>query len=215
MIWRHLKAEIARLERAGLLTDWTETGIDGLTVGPWGLVLDTEADADLAAQLEDRAAEVKTLEEAAKLGAEQEAAAETRAAKAEEEADALREEMAAIRDGEKGYSVADYREQAARAGKETQDWREHVSNARKAVDEMARELDAMRKRKGIEPGLMAHARDVSGFLNTVAHYGDKAQHDDRARDTLQRLGTDARRLRERIDTTANAGKPAAKVRAAA
>lgn len=218
MRWQHLKAEIARLERAGLLNDWTETGVESfdLSTGePIWATDDSEAMATLKLELEDRKTEVTSLEAAVKQ-AEKDAdgAAEARE-KAETEAEALREEMARLRDPESGVTVVDYRKERDEAEADAERSREQVRLWAAKCDRMTEELSAMRKRKGVEPGVMACTRDVMALLHGLAsnrRADGTPRWDENAARELERREEQAGKLLERINAAASAG--AAKVAAA-
>jgi chromosome segregation ATPase len=196
-----LREAIARLPAH--LGDWTDTTVENLYYDGVCIVIDGDtSEADTLRE------QVKENEKAAAESDKEAETAVKRAEEAEAECEALREEMAALKDpSEDGESIATYRQRAIDAEENAEKWRELMHAANQRTEEMAKELAAMRKRKGVEPGLMAHSFEVSGFISSVMHYGaeNRARMDERAAQTLIRLGDTAKQLSEKIRNTATAG----------
>lgn len=129
--------------------------------------------------------ELKNAEEAT-ADAEKEAKAATeRADKAEEEAQALREEMAALRDGEE--TVNTYRERTLAAEKQTESFRLYMVQAKRQVEDMERELKALRARKGVSAGVFKNIQKIRTLLATVARSAISKQHADEAAAILREI----------------------------
>lgn len=191
MLLSHFREDFARLS-AGL-SPYTEVNANGLVVTPWGIEADWDQ-SDIESELETAREEIKALEEGVKDAEKAQAEAEEERDKLTEEIDTLRAEMDALRDpSEDGATVLTYRERAERAEAETAKQREYVRNADQRVREMQRELTALRKRKGIEPGLMAHARDVWELLARLSR-SDQYTYNSTADERLRRYREDAQRL---------------------
>lgn len=214
MFYRQFRAELDRI--AHRLSDWDEVNAATVRLESWGLSFGEDEDA--AAEIEQLKRELKDCEKQMEDDSKEAQTSAERIRELETERDKLAAELVQLRDPESGVTVATYRERLQEAEKEAEAANESAQRADKRTAEMATELAAMRKRKGVEPGVMAHTRDVIGFLNTVRHYGSAREilrDDDKGR-SLARLGHEAGQLAAQINATATAGqttRPAAKVAA--
>lgn len=204
----HLRDLLRELDSLKHCTNgWTATDVEAVELTPWGLSFGAGVSNDLALKAEELAQEVKGLEETVKAAEQAQREAEERADAAEQRLEELLTELETAKEEGTGISAAEYRERAERAAASEAQAHEHTRQANRHVEEMTKELTAIRKRKGVEPGLMAHSWEVSGFLNTVASYGSAYQldRDNNTRRSLEYLGEQAVALRKRIDATAKAG----------
>ncbi len=198
MFFSHFMADLTRL--SSRLTPFSEVNIEGLRLSIDGLEMTIdETEGDLAEAKETIASMEK---DAAKMDKENKERGEE-FTEMEREVETLREEMAALKNPtEEGETVLTYRDRAKRAEESEARWAEHCRFAEQKVNEMEQELAAMRKRKGVEPGLMGCSHEVYQFICAIASpvrsdYGQTAEK------RVERDGEHAQRLKEMIDKRAN------------
>ncbi len=164
--------------------------IDGLEI----VIDETDTERELA----DAKETIAELEADAKRAEKEDEAENARVDAMEAELDTLREEMAALKDPtEEGATVATYRERAIAAEKDAETWRGHMRDSDNARKDMARELTALRKRKGVEAGLLAYPREVWGFICALSS-PDSARYDRDTFETVKRQRAEAEALRAKI-----------------
>ncbi len=194
MLFRHFLSDLDNLHPR--LNPWDEVNVSGLRLCVRGLELtldetDTEAALGVAKEtITELGDTIKGMEATDKE-------AGVKASELEHEVEALRNEMASLKDpSDEGSTVLTYRDRAIEAEKEAEECRERVKAFHRQHEEMKEELAAMRKRKGVEPGLMACSHDVWQFVSSLAT--DDRRYDKSPQDTLTRHKEDATKLRDKI-----------------
>lgn len=162
MTLKDLRDALARIPSH--VSEWTPTNIEEITWNASGEII-AEFDRSDEEQLRE---ELKEANESRDLAIKESEEADSKREAAEAVVDLLRDEMAALKDpSENGESVLTYRDRAMKAEAKTAEWVEHVKDARRAVEEMQKELTALRKRKGVEP-IFAHKAEFYRIIRELA-----------------------------------------------
>ena len=197
MLLKHFLADVARWSRG--LDPYTEVNVEGVGIGSYGLTIDVgfeDREAELKDAKSDRDEALRDTKDAQN---DRDAYLE-RAEKAEAALEELKTELENLKD-ENGLSAAHYREIAEKATQQVDECREHVQAANQRALDAKTELTAMRKRKGVEPGLMACSYDVWTFLGYLSQ-ATKHPGNATPEAQLQRYQNDANKLLERIRSKA-------------
>jgi hypothetical protein len=195
MLFRHFLADLDAIRPR--LRDLDEVNVSGLRLSTEGLELfvdESETERALAEAKETIAELEGTIKDMEKADATE----DKRVADMETELDTLREELAALKDPTaEGSTVLTYRDRAIAAEQDAEKTRERCRQWDQALRDKDAELTAMRKRKGVEPGLMGCAHEVWCFLASLAAT-DSTRYDPDPQATVKRHQAEAARLRDRI-----------------
>lgn len=145
------------------------------------ICVDAENDEDALRE------ELKSAEDALEESGKEFKEANARADKAEEECQKLRAEMEQLHDGEE--TVATYRERTLVAEKRTAEYSQFMRDARYAMEQMEREMKALRSRKGVSAGVFKHVQKIRTFLATVYQESKHKAHSETAAALLKEIQT--------------------------
>lgn len=174
MFLKHVREDFAKFAgESGLL----ETNVLSiLSDGCGNIIFETDI-SDLESDLEDAKQELKDSD---KMFADTEAELQTAKDKIEEleaELTTIKDEMFLIKDptpDSTEHSIGSYRQRAIDAEIEMDKWKEFCHAANLRVEEMKKELVALRKRKGIEVGLLSCPHEVMNLLAQLSNVSDTA-----------------------------------------